>query len=1068
MKKNYFLILVVFLFSNYQGITQIDSLDIRSFFNQEPDTLIKKSGDIYLEKDFTSYLTVFSSFTDTSKVLDEEEQMWLSYLNQPHPSFKTIQGFLTRYSEQYDVPMELMQAIAYVETNFTHIGPGIDNGWGIMHLVDNDYSNTLQKAAELINMPAEKLQESARLNIKGAAALLAYYGKQAEEYPQSLEEWFTSAKKFSGLINDRLRELQARNYYKIIQQGVEGKTLWGEPFRLPAHSKIDVSSKFKYEFNKGGKAVDYPGAIDELTTCNFSSRSGTNVDTYVNHYIGTGTVAGAISWFKNCDADVSAHFIIAEDGTIYQSVRTADKAWHCGATGYPNNARSVGVEHDATVTHPERWNSPDMLEASANLANSMCDMYNIRKERSYGPDGICGHDDMPGTNTSCPGPLPWSDWFAYLNDENNHTPEPLSPENMAMSVEPPVRFEWDSEVEGSSFRVQVSTNVFNWDKEQGFTDTASVDDTVQVNVGTDSLNYLWDEESENSYSEPEKGRKYFWTVRGWEPETGLTSYSEPQSFTIKERDGVTVIDNFEKDQGHFDSSPTFSGSTQGISSNSEINHSQNMAYNGRGSLRLDLLDDPNVSTDWQVRILSGVGNPEQNYEMTTEGAVIFWMATSTALPDAEISLWIDDSDGIEEVSAQQVNNNGAWVKYIFPLNSSYLEAITGNGQFDASRVTIDALFFRQPSTSKECVIYIDDLKHERYYEPTVYPVADFNADKTRIFEGETVKFQSNSEYEDSYNWTFEGGEPATSNNENPTVRYSTNGSYRVTLEVSNEDGDDKEVKGDFILVREKPDVPNVPEISFVEVTDENNNKVTWNKTDNPLIRDYNVYKETTSSESYEKVSVVDSNEPGQYLDKNSLPQQRAARYRISLTDTLGRETDLSEAHKTIHLTVNQGVNNNYNLIWDGYEGFNFNTYSIYRGTSKDNLQKIDQIQNTLFSYSDNSPSDDPVFYGIGIEKDTQKKRISKMSSPISNIVEIVNSNDKLIYPNPATDKVYIQISRFAGADVNVELYSTHGKLVKKIQIEGENGFSVADIDAGIYLVKLKGKAKTVTSKLIIQ
>ncbi|MGM0497295.1 MAG: N-acetylmuramoyl-L-alanine amidase [Bacteroidota bacterium] len=1068
MKKYSFLLILGLLYSNCQVFSQVDSLDIKTFLNQEPDTIVRKSGDMYLQKDFTSYLTVFSSFTDTSKVLDEKERMWLSYLNQPHPGFETIQNYFKRYAEQYDVPMELMQAIAYVETNFTHLGPSIDYGWGMMHLVDNNYSTTLNDAAELIDKTPEELKNSPRLNIQGAAALLAYYGKQEEEYPQSLEEWYTPAKKISGLITDRLRELQARKYFEILRKGVEGKTLWGEAFRLPAHSKIDVSSKFKYDFNKGGKAVDYPGAIDELTSCNFSSRNGTNVDTYVNHYIGTGTVAGSISWFKNCDAEASAHFIIAEDGTIYQSVRTADKAWHCGATGYPNNARSVGVEHDATVTNPERWNSPDMLEASADLANSMCDMYNIRKERSYGPEGICGHDDMPGTNTSCPGPLPWNDWFAYLNDENNYTPEPLSPENMAMSVESPVRLEWDSEVEGSSFRVQVSTNVFNWDEEEGFSDTASVNETVQVNAGTKELHYLWEEGSEDSYSKPEKGRKYFWTVRGWESETGLTAYSQPQSFTIEERDGVTVIDNFEKDKGHFYTSPAFSGSTQGISSNSEIDQSQNMAYNGRGSLRLDLIDDSNISSDWQVRILSGAGDPDQNYEMTTEGAVTFWMATSTAHSSAEISVWLDDSDGIEEVSAQQVNNNGAWVKYSFPLESSNLEAITGNGQFDAEKITIDALLFRQSSTSEECMIYIDDLKHDRYYEATFNPVAEFNADQTTIFEGEAVDFKNISEHENSYNWTFEGGEPATSDKENPTVSYSTNGDYRVTLEVSNEDGNDKEVKEDFISVREKPDIPAVPAISFVEVTDENNNKVTWNKTDNPLIEHYNVYKETPSSDKYEKVSVVNSSEPGEYLDENSSPTQRAARYRISLTDTLGRETDLSKAHKTIHLTINQGLNDNYNLIWDGYEGINFNTYTIYRGNSKDNLQKIDQIQNTLFSYTDNPSADKPVFYGIGIERDIQKKSSFEMSSPISNIVEIVNKNNRLIYPNPATNKVFIRSSQLLGEEITVELYSNQGKLVKKIHLKGENEFSVADIDAGVYLVKMTGKTKTVTSKLIKQ
>ena len=91
-----------------------------------------------------------------------------------------------------------------------------------------------------------------------------------------------------------------------------------------------------------------------------------------------------------------------------------------------------------------------------------------------------------------------------------------------------------------------------------------------------------------------------------------------------------------------------------------------------------------------------------------------------------------------------------------------------------------------------------------------------------------------------------------------------------------------------------------------------------------------------------------------------------------------------------------------------------------------------------------------------------------MSSPISNIVEIVNSKGRIIYPNPSTNKVSIRISRFTGEEVTVELYSTHGKLVKKIQIKEKNEFSVADINAGVYLVRMTGRTKTVTSKLIKQ
>ncbi len=46
----------------------------------------------------------------------------------------------------------------------------------------------------------------------------------------------------------------------------------------------------------------------------------------------------------------------------------------------------------------------------------------------------------------------------------------------------------------------------------------------------------------------------------------------------------------------------------------------------------------------------------------------------------------------------------------------------------------------------------------------------------------------------SYNWTFESGTPATSTDENPTVQWSTAGTYDVTLEVTNANGSNSTTK----------------------------------------------------------------------------------------------------------------------------------------------------------------------------------------------------------------------------------------------------------------------------------
>ena len=64
--------------------------------------------------------------------------------------------------------------------------------------------------------------------------------------------------------------------------------------------------------------------------------------------------------------------------------------------------------------------------------------------------------------------------------------------------------------------------------------------------------------------------------------------------------------------------------------------------------------------------------------------------------------------------------------------------------------------------------------------------ADFSADKTLLCSGESLTFYDNSYHQvTSRTWTFEGGTPSTSSDENPVVTYNTPGIYSVTLEVAN-------------------------------------------------------------------------------------------------------------------------------------------------------------------------------------------------------------------------------------------------------------------------------------------
>lgn len=62
----------------------------------------------------------------------------------------------------------------------------------------------------------------------------------------------------------------------------------------------------------------------------------------------------------------------------------------------------------------------------------------------------------------------------------------------------------------------------------------------------------------------------------------------------------------------------------------------------------------------------------------------------------------------------------------------------------------------------------------------------------------------------AWSWTFEGGTPSTSNEQNPTVTYADLGTYDVSLTVTDGDGNsDTKTSTDIVVVSSETDLPNI-------------------------------------------------------------------------------------------------------------------------------------------------------------------------------------------------------------------------------------------------------------------
>jgi N-acetylmuramoyl-L-alanine amidase len=142
---------------------------------------------------------------------------------------------------------------------------------------------------------------------------------------------------------------------------------------------------------------------------NFGPRAAGPIDMLVIHY--TGMMDGATALARLCDpaAEVSAHYLIEEDGTVFALVPEEARAWHAGRGSWRGetdvNSRSIGIElvnpgHEFGYrAFPEA-----QIKALIALAGGVLARHPIPARN------VVGHSDIAPTRKQDPGEMfPWKE-----------------------------------------------------------------------------------------------------------------------------------------------------------------------------------------------------------------------------------------------------------------------------------------------------------------------------------------------------------------------------------------------------------------------------------------------------------------------------------------------------------------------------------------------------------------------------------------------------------------------------------------------------------------------------------
>ena len=159
-------------------------------------------------------------------------------------------------------------------------------------------------------------------------------------------------------------------------------------------------------------------------TANYTnaSRTAHDIDAIVIHTV-EGTASGAITWFQNPTAKVSAHYVVSKTGEITQMVEIADVAF----TQTYYNQRAIGIECEGRASDPSNW-TEGMMRSLIQLTAWLCQAYGIPAEHPTGQatantrqgrfdePGLVGHSQLQPWNKSDPGPsFPWARFVRDVN-----------------------------------------------------------------------------------------------------------------------------------------------------------------------------------------------------------------------------------------------------------------------------------------------------------------------------------------------------------------------------------------------------------------------------------------------------------------------------------------------------------------------------------------------------------------------------------------------------------------------------------------------------------------------------
>ena len=392
------------------------------------------------------------------------------------PNTEVPNPYVTFFENAYiqfpTVPRGVLEAVAFTSTHFNHLTHtadeagsciGMPKAYGVMGLILDGkqyFNNNLEKISILSGYSVQQILDDPEINILAYAKAYANLDNEFKKNKKnarlinrmasvliSMSELPTESQTQKFAMNTQLygvfifmNNTSYQTLYNFPNPNLNLEIFFGDNYKILSANAITISTneikdKNGNEFRIGNnnpdvQSPDYPPALwDAAPSCNHSNGRTTSISAVTIHDV-EGSYAGCISWFNNCAAGVSAHYVIrSSDGQITQMVYEVDKAWHVGT----ENPYTIGIEHEG-YSSQTGWYTIAMYTASAALCVDIVGSgYGINPKRvAWWPwanttnynvssiPGSCakikGHQHYPNQSHTDPGPnWDWNYYYKLIN-----------------------------------------------------------------------------------------------------------------------------------------------------------------------------------------------------------------------------------------------------------------------------------------------------------------------------------------------------------------------------------------------------------------------------------------------------------------------------------------------------------------------------------------------------------------------------------------------------------------------------------------------------------------------------